>query len=400
MHTRQHNVNDPTNDWKRVLDSHRLPEPVYVTKPTMPDLGRYTQELERLWKTGWLTNQGCMHQDLERRLEQHLGVENLSLFCNGTIALLVALQSLRINGGEVITTPFTFAATPHVLHWNGVTPVFADIDPGTYNLDPARIEQHIGSNTRAILAVHVYGTPCDVDAIQTIADRHGLAVVYDAAHAFGVRYKGQSILRYGNASVLSFHATKLYTTIEGGAVVASSPQHKERVDFLKNFGIADEETVIGPGINGKLNEFQAAFGLLQLETVDQEIAQRAAIARLYRERLATLPGIALLPHSKDFTPNHSYFPILIDEAQFGISRDALHQALRDCNIVTRKYFHPLCSHYPCYAALPSARPENLPVAERVAERILCLPIFGSLPPETVGAVCDVIEAIHNAAVAS
>ncbi|MCL4692260.1 MAG: DegT/DnrJ/EryC1/StrS family aminotransferase [Candidatus Hydrogenedentes bacterium] len=377
-----------------------MPEPVYVTKPTMPDLGRYTQELESLWKTGWLTNQGCMHQDLERRLEQHLGVENLSLFCNGTIALLVALQSLRINGGEVITTPFTFAATPHVLHWNGVTPVFADIDPHTFNLDPARIEQRIGSNTRAILAVHVYGTPCDVDALQTIADRHGLAVVYDAAHAFGVRYKGQSILRYGNASVLSFHATKLYTTIEGGAVVASSQQHKERVDFLKNFGIADEETVIGPGINGKLNEFQAAFGLLQLETVDQEIAQRAALARLYRERLETLPGLKLLPHNKEVTPNHSYFPILIDEAQFGISRDALYQALRDCNIVTRKYFHPLCSHYPCYAALPSARPENLPVAERVAQRILCLPIYGSLPPETVGAVCDVIGAIHRAAVAS
>lgn len=388
------------NGWKRILDSYRLAEPVYVTKPTMPDLGRYTQELESIWQTGWLTNQGCFHLELERRLEQHLAVENLSLFCNGTIALLVALQSLRINGGEVITTPFTFAATPHVLHWNGVTPVFADIDPQTFNLDPSRIEQHIGSNTRAILAVHVYGTPCDVDAIQAIADRHGLAVVYDAAHAFGVRYKGESILRYGNASVLSFHATKLYTTIEGGAVVASSPQHKERVDFLKNFGIADEETVIGPGINGKLNEFQAAFGLLQLETVDQEIAKRAALARLYCERLETLPGIVLLPHNKDVTPNHSYFPILIDETQFGISRDALHQALRDCNIVTRKYFHPLCSHYPCYAALPSARPENLPVAERVAERILCLPIYGSLPTDTVGAVCDVIEAIHSAAVAS
>jgi dTDP-4-amino-4,6-dideoxygalactose transaminase len=383
---------------RSVLADHRLAEPVYVTRPTMPDFDRFSGDLKILWETRWLTNQGQYHEELEYRLQTHLGVENLSLFCNGTIALLVALQSLRINGGEVITTPFTFAATPHVLHWNGVTPVFSDIDPRTFNLDPSKIEQHIGNNTRAILAVHVYGTPCDVDAIQTIADRHGLAVVYDAAHAFGVRYKGQSILRYGNASVLSFHATKLYTTIEGGAVVASSTQQKERVDFLKNFGIADEETVIGPGINGKLNEFQAAFGLLQLETVDQEIANRATLAKVYRKRLNGIPGIGLLPVQKAVAPNDAYFPMLIDEAQFGISRDALHQALRDCNIVTRKYFHPLCSHYPCYAALPSARPENLPTAEKVATQILCLPIYGSLPAATVETVCDVIETIHQAVV--
>lgn len=393
-------MNDRDTDWAHLIAEHRLAEPVYVTKPSMPDLDQYRRELERIWESGWLTNQGNFHQELERRLQQHLDIENLSLFCNGTIALLVALQSLRINGGEVITTPFTFAATPHVLHWNGVTPVFSDIDPESFNLDPSRIEQHISSNTRAILAVHVYGTPCDVTAIQAIADRHGLAVVYDAAHAFGVRYSGQSILRYGNASVLSFHATKLYTTIEGGAVVASSPQHKERVDFLKNFGIADEETVIGPGINGKLNEFQAAFGLLQLDTVDTEIARRGVLDRLYRTRLSGIPGVRLLPPQADTVPNYSYFPILIDESEFGLSRDALHQALRECNIVTRKYFHPLCSHYPCYAALPSARPENLPVAERIAKRILCLPIYGSLPTETVGAVCDVVEAIHGAAVAS
>ncbi|MCC6487682.1 MAG: DegT/DnrJ/EryC1/StrS family aminotransferase [Candidatus Hydrogenedentes bacterium] len=378
-----------------IIGKYRLEEPVFVARPTMPPFDRFTERVRPLWESRWLTNQGCLHGELEKRLEEYLGVENLSLFCNGTIALLVALQSLRIHNGEVITTPFTFAATPHVLHWNGVTPVFSDIDPQTLNLDPGRIEQHINSNTRAILAVHVYGRPCDVDALQSIADRHGLAVIYDAAHAFGVRYKGKSVLTYGDASVLSFHATKLYTTMEGGALVASSARHKERVDFLKNFGIADEEMVIGPGINGKLNEMQAAFGLLQLETVDIEIENRGEISALYRERLASIPGISLFAQPPETLPNNAYFPVLVDEGKFGLCRDGLHAVLRECNIITRKYFHPLCSHYPCYSALPSSRPENLPVAEDAAARVLCMPIYGTLQLETVDRICAVIEAIHK-----
>jgi len=380
-----------------IIGRHRLDEPVFVTRPAMPPFEQFSDRVRSLWETGWLTNQGQLHGELEKRLESYLAVENLSLFCNGTIALLVALQSLRINGGEVITTPFTFAATPHVLHWNGVTPVFSDIDPKTCNLDPAKIEQHISSNTRAILAVHVYGTPCDVHAIQAIADRHGLVVIYDAAHAFGVRYQGQSLLKHGDASVLSFHATKLYTTMEGGALVASSRTHKERVDFLKNFGIADEETVIGPGINGKLNEVQAAFGLLQLDIVEAEIERRSGIDAKYRERLAKVPGVELLGQLAETVPNHGYFPIFVDQDRFGLSRDELHAALRACNIVTRKYFHPLCSHYPCYASLPSSRPENLPAAENIAARVLCLPIYGSLSLETVARICDAIEAIQSSA---
>lgn len=378
-----------------IIGKYRLEEPVYVARPTMPPFDRFTERVRPLWESRWLTNQGCLHGELEKRLEEYLGVENLSLFCNGTIALLVALQSLRIHNGEVITTPFTFAATPHVLHWNGVTPVFSDIEPKTLNLDPNRIEQHINSNTRAILAVHVYGTPCDVDAIQAVADRHGLAVIYDAAHAFGVRYKGKSVLTFGDASVLSFHATKLYTTMEGGALIASSSRHRQRVDFLKNFGIADEETVIGPGINGKLNEMQAAFGLLQLETVNLEIENRGKICAMYRERLASIPGITLLAQPQDTVPNYGYFPLLVDKDAFGLSRDELHALLRECNIVTRKYFHPLCSHYPCYSALPSSKPESLPVAEDAAARVLCLPIYGTLPLDTADRICSAIDAIHK-----
>ncbi len=242
----------------------KLPQPVYVTRPTMPDLAGYAQMLEGIWERKWLTNQGPLHEELEQRLRSFLGVEHLSLFCNGTIALLVALEALRINSGEVITTPFTFPATAHSLYWNRVHPVFCDIDPETFNLDPSKIEHLISADTRAILAVHVYGRPCNVEAIEHIANVHGLHVIYDAAHAFGVRYKGKSILSYGDISILSFHATKLFTTAEGGALVCGSEDRQRRVNSLKNFGIADEETVIGPGINGKMNEFQAAFGLMQL----------------------------------------------------------------------------------------------------------------------------------------
>lgn len=385
--------------WKSQIDelvrAYRLPEPVYVARPTMPALDEYTAYLQGIWERRWLTNEGILHQELERRLCEHLGVEHLSLFCNGTIALLVALNALRINSGEVITTPFTFPATAHVLFWNGIRPVFCDIDEATFNLDPNRIEHLIGPDTKAILAVHVYGTPCAVDAIQGIADRHGLRVIYDAAHAFGVKYRGRSILEYGDLSMLSFHATKLFTTIEGGALISRTAAQQQRINFLKNFGIAGEEEVIGPGINGKMDEFQAAFGLLHLRMVDDEIALRKSIMGIYRERLAKVPGLTLLQDGALTQPNYAYAPILVKPDEYGLSRDDLFQVLRSCHIISRKYFYPLVSRASCYAALPSADPARLPVAERAASRVLCLPIYGTLPSEIVHRVCDVIEACHG-----
>jgi dTDP-4-amino-4,6-dideoxygalactose transaminase len=386
-------------DIEAIVSAHRLPEPVFVTRPELPPLAEYTKLLEQIWDRRWLTNDGAFHQEFERRLAEYLGVPHVNLFCNGSIALLVALQALRIDGGEVITTPFTFPATPHVLHWNRVRPVFCDIDPNTYNIDHTRIERLITSDTRAILAVHVYGTPCDVDALQTIADRHGLKVIYDAAHTFGVRLRGRALAASGDISMLSFHATKLFSTIEGGALVVQSEEQKKLVNYLKNFGVADEETVIGPGINGKMNEFQAAYGLLQLEMVESEIAARAERVATYREELAGVPGISMPATIPETRANHAYCPIFIDATLFGMTRDAVHAALKACNIITRKYFHPLCSHYPIYAELPSARPELLPVAERAASQVLCLPDYGSLPLETVRTIGHVLRELHAAAVA-
>ena len=381
----------------RIVSEYRLSEPVYVTRPTMPALDEYTDYLRGIWERRWLTNEGMLHQELERRLCEYLGVEHLSLFCNGTIALLVALNALRINSGEVITTSFTFPATAHVLYWNGIRPVFCDIDEATYNLDPNRIERLIGPDTKAILAVHVYGTPCDVDAIQAIADRHGLRVIYDAAHAFGVRYRGRSLLEYGDLSMLSFHATKLFTTIEGGALISRTAAQQHRINSLKNFGIAGEEEVIGPGINGKMDEFQAAFGLLHLRMVDDEIAHRKAIVGIYHERLADVAGMKLLRELADTEPNYAYFPVLVDAGEYGMSRDELSRVLRSCNIISRKYFYPLVSRASCYAALPSADPARLPVSERVASQVLCLPIYGTLESRTVHRICDVVQACGRVA---
>lgn len=358
----------------------------------MPALEEYSDYMRGIWERRWLTNQGMLHQELEQRLREYLQVEHVSLFCNGTIALLVALNALRINGGEVITTPFTFPATAHVLYWNGIRPVFCDIDESSYNLDPNRIEGLIGPETKAILAVHVYGTPCDVDSLQTIAQRHGLRVIYDAAHAFGVRYRGRSILEYGDLSMLSFHATKLFTTVEGGALISRSEEQRQRINFLKNFGIAGEEEVIGQGINGKMDEFHAAFGLLHLRMVDEEIAHRKGIARIYRERLAQVAGLKLLEEAADTEPNYGYFPVLVDAVPYGMSRDELAQVLRSCNVIARKYFYPLVSHAACYAALESAAPDRLPIAERVARQVLCLPIYGTLESRTVHRICDIVEA--------
>ncbi len=366
-----------------------------MTRPIMPELQEYTHMLEGIWERKWLTNQGPLHEALEARLCDYLGVQHLSLFCNGTIALLVALEALRINSGEVITTPFSFPATAHSLFWNRVRPVFCDIDPISLNLDPTKIERLISPETRAILAVHVYGRPCNVEAIERVASVHGLQVIYDAAHAFGVKYQGNSILNYGDVSILSFHATKLFSTIEGGALICGSETRRKRVNSLKNFGIADEETVIGPGINGKMNEFQAAFGLMQLDLVDKEISNRAAISGLYKCLLTGIPGISCLPAIPGAEPNHSYFPILVDADRFGVSRDELFSLLRQCNIVARKYFYPLISSASCYSAVPSAASSNLPVAERVATEILCLPIYGTLDHDAVRTICSVIANVHR-----
>jgi dTDP-4-amino-4,6-dideoxygalactose transaminase len=379
---------------QKIIEENRLPEPVYVTRPQMPPLESYTACLEKIWESRWLTNNGPYHREFEAKLARYLEVENLNLFVNGTIALLVALQALRINSGEVITTPYTFPASTHVLHWNRIKPVFCDIDSKTFNIDPNHIEKLITPETKAILGVHVYGNPCDVDAIQEIADRHGLHVIYDAAHAFGVKIGTESILKYGDISAMSFHATKLFSSIEGGALISKTRVQAERIYFLKNFGIAGEETVIGPGINGKMNEFQAAFGLLELDLVDQEIADRKELTEIYRSRLADVPGITVMQDIPDVKHNYGYFPILVNAEQYGFTRDELHLILRECNIVSRKYFYPLCSHYSCYSAFPSAQKDNLPVAERVSSEVLCLPLYGKLSMKIIHSVCDIISGLN------
>lgn len=386
-------------DERRLEDLIRalaLDDEVFVTRPTLPPLERFHESLREIWASGWLTNNGPFHARFEKALVGALGVEHASLFCNGTIALLVALQALRVTSGEVITTPFTFPATPHVLFWNGVTPVFCDIEPRTFNLDPDALESLITPRTLAILPVHVYGNPCDVSRIKAIADKHGLKVIYDAAHAFGVKQDGESIARHGDATMLSFHATKLFTSIEGGALVCHDPALKTRIDFLKNFGIADEETVVGPGINGKMNELQSAYGLLQLDMVREEIARRREVALAYREALRGVPGLSMQQDIPGVEHNHAYFPVLIDAATFGMSRDRLHALLKRFRVTARKYFHPLCSHFPSYRALPSASPDRLPVAERIARSVLCLPIYGTLGAERARHIAKIIVELRAA----
>ncbi|MCK6423658.1 MAG: DegT/DnrJ/EryC1/StrS family aminotransferase [Burkholderiaceae bacterium] len=362
---------------------------IYVTQPNLPKLEDFVDLLKVIWDRKILTNGGPFHQQLEQALAEHLGVRHLALLTNGTIALVTALQALRIQG-EVITTPYSFVATAHSLLWNGLEPVFADIDPHTCNLDPERIEAAITPRTTAIMPVHCYGNPCDVQAIQRIADTYGLKVIYDAAHAFGVQHRGTSLLNFGDLSVLSFHATKVYNTIEGGAIVCPDAKTKQRIDFLKNFGFADEVTVMAPGINGKLNEVQAAFGLLQLREVDAAIARRSEIAARYREALADIEGLALLPLPSDTTPNHSYMPLRV-QAGFPLGRDALYQRLREQQVFSRRYFYPLISDMPMYRGLASAQPANLPVARQVAAEILCLPIYPALTDAQQQRVIDAIR---------
>jgi dTDP-4-amino-4,6-dideoxygalactose transaminase len=350
--------------------------PIYVTQPYLPPLAEFLPYLEEIWRNRWLTNAGPFHVQLEQALVRHLDVPYLSLFANGTLALVVALQTLRISG-EVITTPFTFVATAHSLLWNGIKPVFVDIDPTTFNLDAERIEAAITPQTTAILPVHCYGNPCDVKRIQHIADRYGLKVIYDAAHAFGVESQGVSLARAGDLSMLSFHATKSFNTFEGGAIVSPDERTKQRIDFLKNFGIADEVTVVGPGINGKMNEIQAAFGLLQLRYVHDSREKRKEVDRRYRHALVDVPGLWLQPEVIGAKSNYSYFPALIGP-DYPESRDQLYQRLRANGIYARRYFFPLVSDMPMYRGLPSAASGNVPVATRVSQQVLCLPIHANL----------------------
>ncbi len=351
-------------------------KPIYVTQPFLPPLEEFTPYLEKIWNSRILANNGPFHRELEQALCEYLGVEYISLFANGTLALVTALQALRITG-EVITTPYSFVATSHSLLWNGVKPVFVDIDPDTFNLDPARIEAAITPHTTAIMPVHCYGRPCDVDAIQHIADNYNLKIIYDAAHAFGVNDSEGTVLRHGDLSVLSFHATKVFNTFEGGAIVCPDVKTKTRIDHLKNFGYVDELTVVAPGINGKMNEFNAALGLLQLKYIDQAIADRQRIDAIYREQLDGISGIRFLPAAKVRTANYAYFPILIG-TEYPLSRDALNDRLKEHNIYARRYFYPLISDFPMYRGLPSAKQENLPIATETALQVLCLPIYPAL----------------------
>lgn len=364
---------------------------IYVTQPNLPPLEEFIPYLQEIWDSKVLTNGGPFHQQLEQALCDHLGVKHLALFTNGTIALVTALQALRI-AGEVITTPYSFVATSHSLLWNGIKPVFVDIDPNTLNLDPAKIEAAITSHTTAIMPVHVYGHPCDVDAIQKIADRYNLKVIYDAAHAFGVQSHRGSVLNHGDLSVLSFHATKVFNTFEGGAIVCPDAKTKQHIDHLKNFGFVDETTVVAPGINGKMGEVNAAFGLLQLKHIDQVLVRRKEIDAIYRQQLAGEKGVRCLGDADENVANYAYFPILV-EPEYPLSRDALYQKLRDHNIYARRYFYPLISDFPMYRDLPSAKRSNLPVAASAADKVLCLPIYPALQRQEQQRVIDLIRSV-------
>jgi dTDP-4-amino-4,6-dideoxygalactose transaminase len=364
-------------------------KPIYVTQPFLPPLEEFLPYLEQIWENKCLTNGGPFHQEFEEKLSNYLGVEHLALFANGTLSLVTALQALRITG-EVITTPYSFVAAAHSLLWNGIKPVFVDIHPETFNLDPEKIEGAITPQTTAILPVHVYGKPCEVEKIQKIADIYGLKVIYEAAHAFGVQYKSESLLMHGDLSTMSFHATKVFNTFEGGAIICPDAKTKRRIDDLKNFGFHDEVTVVAPGINAKMNEVQAAFGLLQLKHVDKAIDRRRKIDTQYREQLLAVTGISCPPVPVDTIYNYAYFPILI-EKEYPLSRDELNDKLRQHGIFPRRYFYPLISDFPMYRGLPSASHSNLPIACKIADHVLCLPIYPALENESVNKIISIIQ---------
>ena len=363
---------------------------IYVTEPVLPPLDEFVEYLEQIWESKWLTNNGQFHRQLEKKLCEYLGVEYISLFSNGTLALLNALQVLRITG-EVITTPYSFVATTHALYWNGIKPVFVDIDPEYCNIDPEKIEAAITPKTTAILPVHVYGNPCNINKIKKIADTYGLKVIYDAAHAFGVKTNNNSILNFGDLSVLSFHATKVFNTFEGGAIVCHDAKTKERIDNLKNFGFAGETKVIAPGINAKMNEMQAALGLLQIKYVDAAIEKRKKVTKYYRENLKNISGISFLKNIQDVKHNYAYFPIFIDKEKYGTSRDELYEKLKENNIYGRRYFYPLISKFSTYRGLDSARKDNLPIAEKIAEQVICLPIYPELKLNDQNNIINIIK---------
>lgn len=364
--------------------------PIYVTRPILPALDAYQDQLADVWKSGWLTNGGQKHNQLETELSKYLKTPYLNLFNNGTIAMIVACQALRLSG-EVITTPFTFPATPHVLSWNGITPVFADIDPNSLTIDPKKIEPLITSKTTGILGVHVYGMPCDVFAIQDIADTYGLKVIYDGAHAFGTHIGSAPIIQFGDATMLSFHATKLFHTVEGGALIVKDDLMKTRVNFLKNFGIKNETEVIMPGINGKMNELQAIMGLLNLSLLEKEQKDREILGNTYRRRLSEIDGIDCFSIPQNIFNSQQYFIIRISEDRFPGLRDILYYMLKEFNIMTRRYFYPLCSEANCYRSLSSANPENLINSHRASREVLALPFYGSLGEENANRICEIIQ---------
>ena len=362
---------------------------ITVTSPLLPDLEEFNDLLRQIWDSKWITNNGQFHQRLEKELAEYLGVPYISLFTNGTLPLLTALQALRITG-EVITTPYSFVATTHSIWWNGCKPVFVDIDPKTGNMDPDKIEAAITPKTTAIMPVHVYGKPCDTKRIQEIADRYGLKVIYDAAHAFGVKVDGESVLNAGDLSTLSFHATKVFNTIEGGAMVMHDEATKKRIDYLKNFGFAGETTVVGPGINSKMDEMRSAYGLLNLRQVDAAIEARHKVAVRYRDALRGVKGISFFDDMPGVRHNYSYFPVFVDAEEYGMTRDELYSKMKAANVLGRRYFYPLISEFSTYRGLESAKPENLPNAHRMADSVICLPMHHALSDEDVERVLDCI----------
>jgi len=366
---------------------------ITVTSPLLPDFDGFNELLKEIWSSKWITNNGQFHKKLEQALAEYLKVPYISLFTNGTLPLLTALQALRITG-EVITTPYSFVATTHSIWWNGCKPLFVDIDPKTGNITPETIEAAITPRTSAIMPVHVYGKPCDVRGIQAIAEKYGLKVIYDAAHAFGVEIDGQSILNWGDISTLSFHATKVFNTIEGGAMIVKDAEMKKRIDYLKNFGFANEITVVGPGINSKMDEVRSAYGLLNLKQVDAAIEARHQVAIKYREALRTVEGITFFEDMPGVRHNYSYFPIFIDAEKYGMTRDELYFKMKESNVFGRRYFYPLISDFSTYSGLDSARPENLPNARKMADSVICLPMHHQLSEEDVQRVINIVNEIR------
>lgn len=362
---------------------------ITVTSPLLPELDEFHELLKQIWEKKWITNNGDFHKQLEKELAAYLKVPYVSLFTNGTLPLITALQALRITG-EVITTPYSFVATTHALWWNGIKPVFVDVDPRTGNLDPDKIEAAITPKTTAIMPVHVYGNPCDTKRIQEIADRYGLKVIYDAAHAFGVEVNGESVLHAGDMSTLSFHATKVFNTIEGGAMIMHDEATKKRIDDLKNFGFHDEVTVVAPGINSKMDEMRSAYGLLNLRQVDAAIEARHQVAVKYREALKDIEGITFFDDIPGVKHNYSYFPIFIDAEKYGMTRDELYFKIKDAKVLGRRYFYPLISQFSTYRGLESAKPENLPNAHKMADSVICLPMHHALTKEELARVLESI----------